>query len=222
MAAWLDPLVAMIMSVWLIYAWGGQAYYNVMNLVGLSATPPFLQKLTYLCWNHDPRILQIDTVRCSAPSPPASRLTKVLCGQIMSQRVTVVVMVNSSSCLQHFFVCTVRMLFSMLAHPVAVRRAYTFGDSYLAEVDIVLPASMSVAESHDIAEELQASSEPLLTHVWVWRACARRWLLDMLEPLGAILLAAEQALTDAQQSAEAAGALCVRSCPPVMQMLSSC
>ena len=73
MAAWLDPLVAMIMSVWLIYAWGGQAYYNVMNLVGLSATPPFLQKLTYLCWNHDPRILQIDTVRCSANSPPASQ-----------------------------------------------------------------------------------------------------------------------------------------------------
>ena len=54
----------MLLSVWLIYAWGGQAYYNVMNLVGLSATPQFLQKLTYLCWNHDPRILQIDTVRC--------------------------------------------------------------------------------------------------------------------------------------------------------------
>lgn len=63
MASWLDPLVAMALSVWLIYAWGGQAYYNVMNLVGLSATPQFLQKLTYLCWNHDPRILQIDTVR---------------------------------------------------------------------------------------------------------------------------------------------------------------
>ncbi len=62
-ASWLDPLVAMLLSVWLIYALGGQAYYNVMNLVGLSATPQFLQKLTYLCWNHDPRILQIDTVR---------------------------------------------------------------------------------------------------------------------------------------------------------------
>lgn len=62
-AAWLDPLVAMLLSVWLIYAWGGQAYLNVMNLVGLSASPQFLQKLTYLCWNHDPRILQIDTVR---------------------------------------------------------------------------------------------------------------------------------------------------------------
>jgi hypothetical protein len=33
--------------------------------VGLSATPQYHQKLTYLCWNHDPRILQIDTVRCA-------------------------------------------------------------------------------------------------------------------------------------------------------------
>lgn len=65
-AAWLDPMVAMLLSVWLIYTWGGQAYMNVMNLVGLSASPQFLQKLTYLCWNHDPRILQIDTVRCAA------------------------------------------------------------------------------------------------------------------------------------------------------------
>lgn len=40
-----------------------------------------------------------------------------------------------------------------------VCRAYTFGDSYLAEVDIVLPASMSVAESHDIAEELQVTTQ---------------------------------------------------------------
>lgn len=33
--------------------------------VGLTATPQYLQKLTYLCWNHDSRILQIDTVRCA-------------------------------------------------------------------------------------------------------------------------------------------------------------
>ena len=43
-----------------------------------------------------------------------------------------------------------------------VCRAYTFGDSYLAEVDIVLPAVMGVAESHDIAEELQVSAGPSL------------------------------------------------------------
>ena len=171
-AAWLDPLVAMIMSVWLIYAWGGQAYYNVMNLVGLSATPPFLQKLTYLCWNHDPRILQIDTVRCDATRPPASRLTGVLCGHHLSQRAALTLMMGSFMYLQHSLAPTALMLCSRLAHRVAVRRAYTFGDSYLAEVDIVLPASMSVAESHDIAEELQASSKLFPTHVWVWHACA--------------------------------------------------
>lgn len=33
MAGWLDPMVAMVMSVWLIWAWGGQCYTNVMNLV---------------------------------------------------------------------------------------------------------------------------------------------------------------------------------------------
>lgn len=33
-AGWLDPMVAMAMSVWLIWAWGGQCYTNVMNLVG--------------------------------------------------------------------------------------------------------------------------------------------------------------------------------------------
>ena len=47
---------------------------------------------------------------------------------------------------------------------MVLRRAYTFGDSYLAEVDIVLPASMSVAESHDIAEELQVSARDLSRH----------------------------------------------------------
>lgn len=65
MQSWMDPMVAMLLSIWLIYAWGGQAYMNVMNLVGLSASPQYLQKLTYLCWNHDQRILQIDTVRCA-------------------------------------------------------------------------------------------------------------------------------------------------------------
>ena len=100
----------MIMSVWLIYAWGGQAYYNVMNLVGLSATPPFLQKLTYLCWNHDPRILQIDTVRCSANSPPASQHMSRLNGQTLLQCSMVSLMVAASLCLQHLSECIVLML----------------------------------------------------------------------------------------------------------------
>ena len=32
-AGWLDPMIAMVMSVWLIWAWGGQCYSNVLNLV---------------------------------------------------------------------------------------------------------------------------------------------------------------------------------------------
>lgn len=44
---------------------------------------------------------------------------------------------------------------------VVMCRSYSFGDSWFAEVDIVLPADMSVAESHDIAEELQIKLERL-------------------------------------------------------------
>lgn len=40
-------------------------------------------------------------------------------------------------------------------------RAYSFGDSWFAEVDVVLPASMTVSESHDIAEALQIKLERL-------------------------------------------------------------
>ena len=36
---------------------------NVNSLVGKSAAPEYLQKLTYLCWNHDKAIKHIDTVR---------------------------------------------------------------------------------------------------------------------------------------------------------------
>jgi divalent metal cation (Fe/Co/Zn/Cd) transporter len=36
---------------------------QVQNLTGKSAPSSFLQQITFLCWNHDPRILQIDTVR---------------------------------------------------------------------------------------------------------------------------------------------------------------
>ena len=36
---------------------------NVNSLVGRSAAPEYLQKLTYLCWNHHKAIKHIDTVR---------------------------------------------------------------------------------------------------------------------------------------------------------------
>jgi hypothetical protein len=36
---------------------------NVHSLVGQSASPEYLQKLTYLCWNHHKAVRHIDTVR---------------------------------------------------------------------------------------------------------------------------------------------------------------
>lgn len=40
-------------------------------------------------------------------------------------------------------------------------RAYHFGNNFLVEVDIVLPASMTLREAHDIAEPLQQKIEGL-------------------------------------------------------------
>lgn len=40
-------------------------------------------------------------------------------------------------------------------------RCYTAGNYYLAEIDIVLPKTMSVLESHDIAQALQDFIEEL-------------------------------------------------------------
>ena len=66
-AFWLDPTVAMAMSLWLIWAWGRQALENIMALIGMSASPEHLQQLTYLCCNHSSQITKIDTVRWGLP-----------------------------------------------------------------------------------------------------------------------------------------------------------
>uniref|UniRef100_A0A7S0RH28 Cation efflux protein transmembrane domain-containing protein n=1 Tax=Chlamydomonas leiostraca TaxID=1034604 RepID=A0A7S0RH28_9CHLO len=102
---WLDPAAAIVMSLWLIWAWGKQAYEQLTGLVGLSAPPHVLQKLTYVAFNHAPDVIQqIDTVR-----------------------------------------------------------AYSFGaeDSWLVELDIVLPADMPLRDAHDVGEALQLKLERL-------------------------------------------------------------
>ena len=62
-APWCDPAVAIALSLWVVWAWGGQAREHILTLVGLSAPPDLLQRLTYLTYYHDPRIMFIDTVR---------------------------------------------------------------------------------------------------------------------------------------------------------------
>eukprot|EP00250_Pteridium_aquilinum_P021472 c25137_g1_i1 orf=632-1261(+) len=60
---WIDPLGALLLAIYTILCWTGKIRKNIRLLVGKSASPEVLQKITYLCWNHDQRIQQIDTVR---------------------------------------------------------------------------------------------------------------------------------------------------------------
>ncbi|KAK3025087.1 hypothetical protein RJ639_044327 [Escallonia herrerae] len=60
---WIDPLGAIIIAVYTISTWSKTVVENVWSLVGRTAPPHFLAKLTYLIWNHHEEIKHIDTVR---------------------------------------------------------------------------------------------------------------------------------------------------------------
>ncbi|KAL5060351.1 hypothetical protein RYX36_031955, partial [Vicia faba] len=50
------------LPIYTIRTWSMIVLENVNSLVGRSAAPEYLQKLTYLCWNHHKAIRHIDTV----------------------------------------------------------------------------------------------------------------------------------------------------------------
>ncbi|XP_054777136.1 metal tolerance protein 11 isoform X2 [Prosopis cineraria] len=60
---WIDPIGAIVLALYTIRTWSLTVLENVNSLVGRSAAPEYLQKLTYLCWNHHKAIRHIDTVR---------------------------------------------------------------------------------------------------------------------------------------------------------------
>jgi hypothetical protein len=62
-AWWVDPMTAMLISVFLIYTWVRTGREHVIGLVGYSANKTQLAQITYLAMNHDARVLQVDTVR---------------------------------------------------------------------------------------------------------------------------------------------------------------
>lgn len=59
---WLDPAGAIALAIYTITNWSGTVMENAVSLVGQSAPPEFLQKLTYLVIRH-PRVKRVDTVR---------------------------------------------------------------------------------------------------------------------------------------------------------------
>ncbi|GLJ08312.1 hypothetical protein SUGI_0086310 [Cryptomeria japonica] len=60
---WMDPAGAIVLALYTIRTWSNTVLENVNSLVGKTASPDYLQKLTYLCWNHHKAIQHIDTVR---------------------------------------------------------------------------------------------------------------------------------------------------------------
>ncbi|EXB93654.1 Metal tolerance protein 4 [Morus notabilis] len=60
---WIDPVGAIILAVYTILNWSGTVLENAVSLVGQSAPPEVLQKLTYLVLRHHPLIRRVDTVR---------------------------------------------------------------------------------------------------------------------------------------------------------------
>ncbi|PSS07850.1 Metal tolerance protein [Actinidia chinensis var. chinensis] len=60
---WIDPVGAIILAVYTITNWSGTVLENAVSLVGQSAPPEVLQKLTYLVLSHHPQIKRVDTVR---------------------------------------------------------------------------------------------------------------------------------------------------------------
>ena len=97
-----DPVGALLISLYIIFCWLKQLREQVRNLTGYAAEPEFLQKITWITLNHSPLIQKIDTVR-----------------------------------------------------------AFHFGISFLVEVELILPESMSLKEAHDIGDSLKCKLENL-------------------------------------------------------------
>lgn len=60
---WIDPAGAIALALYTIINWSRTVFENAASLVGQTAPPEMLQKLTYLVIKHDPLIQRVDTVR---------------------------------------------------------------------------------------------------------------------------------------------------------------
>lgn len=60
---WIDPSGAILLAFYTISNWSGTVLENAVSLVGKSAPPEVLQKLTYLVLRHSPEMKRVDTVR---------------------------------------------------------------------------------------------------------------------------------------------------------------
>lgn len=61
---WIDPMIAILLAIYITINWTRQGLAQIVSLVGVSAPPEVLQKLTFLVLNHRPDVVkEVDTVR---------------------------------------------------------------------------------------------------------------------------------------------------------------
>ncbi|XP_068656855.1 metal tolerance protein 9-like [Aristolochia californica] len=60
---WIDPTGAILIALYTMGTWARTVMENVWSLIGKTAPPDFLAKMTYLIWNHHEEIRHIATVR---------------------------------------------------------------------------------------------------------------------------------------------------------------
>ncbi|XP_061196456.1 uncharacterized protein LOC133204733 [Saccostrea echinata] len=60
---YLDPIGAILISLYILVGWWSTGYGQIKLLTGHTAKPDFLKKLTWICVNHHPKLLYVDTVR---------------------------------------------------------------------------------------------------------------------------------------------------------------
>ncbi|KAJ2812366.1 hypothetical protein FBU31_006356 [Coemansia sp. 'formosensis'] len=62
-AWWIDPVGGLLVGLFIMQSWAGEALSQARLLVGTTADTQFLSRLTYMAMVHDPRIQYVDTVR---------------------------------------------------------------------------------------------------------------------------------------------------------------
>lgn len=60
---WIDPLTALFLAGGVSISWMGEAKTKIHLLTGVAASPSTLRKITLMIYNHDQRIIKVDTVR---------------------------------------------------------------------------------------------------------------------------------------------------------------
>jgi divalent metal cation (Fe/Co/Zn/Cd) transporter len=60
---WLDPVGAIIISLYIIYSWYHTGREQIEQLTGKSAPQDFIEELMELAENFDERIMVVDTIR---------------------------------------------------------------------------------------------------------------------------------------------------------------